>query len=129
MAARVLSILRIVAALLMIEHGSQKLFGFPGGVHPVSQVFSMQGFAGILEFFGGILLLIGLFTRLVAFLLSGEMAVAYFLAHAPHSLHPILNKGELAVLYCFLLLYFAAAGGGPWAVDAHLPKRLRHRLA
>lgn len=113
-----LSILRIVAALLFIPHGSQKLFAFPAPSGKASvEFFSLMGVAGVLEVFGGILVLIGLFTRPVAFLLSGFMAVAYFMAHAPRGFWPILNGGELAILYCFVFLYIAVAGGGFWSVD------------
>jgi putative oxidoreductase len=100
-----------------MEHGSQKLFGFPGNQTPVGFAVSLMGLAGILEFFGGALLALGLFTRPVAFILSGQMAVAYLMAHLPKDTWPVLNGGELAALYCFLFLYFAAAGGGPWSVD------------
>ena len=113
---RLLSIVRIVAALLFMEHGMQKLFGVPAGpIHP--EMFSLLWFAAILEFAGGVLLLIGLFTRPVAFLLSGEMAVAYWMAHAPHSPFPAINGGDAAILFCFLFLYLAVAGAGPWSVD------------
>ncbi|MGI9106345.1 MAG: DoxX family protein [Pyrinomonadaceae bacterium] len=115
---RLLSVLRIVMGLLFMQHGAQKLFGFlapqPGATPPL---FSLIGFAGVLEFFGGLLLLLGLFTRPVAFVLSGLMAVAYFMAHAPQGFFPLQNKGELAVVYCFVFLYLAAAGGGAWSVD------------
>lgn len=116
---RLLSVLRIVTGFLLIAHGAQKLFGFLAtspmmGPYPVA---SLMGFAGVLEFFGGLLFLIGLFTRPVAFILSGLMAVAYFMAHAPGGFWPLQNKGELAVLYCFVFLFFAAAGGGEWAAD------------
>jgi putative oxidoreductase len=114
-APRLLSVLRIVAAFLIMQHGAQKLFGFPSG--PAVPLTSMMGFVGALEFFGGLLLLLGLFTRPAAFILSGLMAVAYFMAHAPQGFWPILNKGELAVIYCFVFLYLAFAGGGPWSVD------------
>jgi putative oxidoreductase len=115
---RLLSVLRIVTAFLFIQHGSMKLLGFPpseafAGV----KLFSLIGFAGVLELFGGLLVLFGLFTRPVSFILSGEMAFAYFMAHAPHGFFPILNRGELAVLYCFVFLYLAVAGGGVWSVD------------
>jgi putative oxidoreductase len=115
---RLLSILRIVAGFLFMAHGAQKLFGFPGsgqGARPA--LLSLIGIGGILEFFGGLLILLGLLTRPVAFILSGMMAVAYFMAHAPGGFWPLLNRGELAVLYCFLFLYFAAAGGGAWSLD------------
>jgi putative oxidoreductase len=116
---RLLSVLRIIAALLFIAHGTQKLFAWPATeVRETAPVLSLMGLAGVLETFGGLLLLLGLFTRPVAFLLAGEMAVAYFKAHAPRGFWPILNNGELAVLYCFLFLYLAAAGGGSWSLDA-----------
>ena len=117
--ARLLSILRIVAAFLFIAHGTQKLFGWPANEpQQTAELMSMAGLAGVLETFGGLLLLLGLFTRPVAFVLAGEMAVAYFMTHAPQGFWPLLNRGELAALYCFLFLYLAAAGGGPWSVDA-----------
>lgn len=113
------SVLRIVAAFLFAAHGTQKLFGAPAAPPGASvELFSLLGVAGVLETFGGLLLLLGLFTRPVAFVLSGEMAVAYFRSHAPRGFWPILNRGELAVLFCFLLLYVAAAGPGPWSLDA-----------
>ena len=121
--ARVRSVLRIVAGFLFMSHGMQKLLGFPArAAHPF-QLFTLSGFAGVLELFGGILLLIGLFTRPVAFILSGEMAFAYFIAHAPQNFWPLINRGELAVLYCFVFLYFAVAGGGAWSVDRALRGR------
>jgi putative oxidoreductase len=117
--ARLLSILRIVAAFLFIAHGTQKLFGWPASEpRQTVDLISMIGLAGVLETFGGLLLLLGLFTRPVAFVLAGEMAVAYFVAHAPQGFWPLLNRGEVAVLYCFLFLYLATAGGGPWSLDA-----------
>jgi len=124
-AGRLLSILRIVAALLFMAHGIQKLFAWPAG-EPQSTVplLSLMGLAGVLETFGGLLLALGLFTRPVAFVLAGEMAVAYFMAHAPRGFWPILNRGELPVLFCFLFLYLAAIGGGPWSLDE---RRARHR--
>jgi putative oxidoreductase len=112
----VLSVLRIVAGLMFMEHGLAKLFGFPSAaLHPVFP--ALLWFAGVLECFGGALVALGLLTRPVAFLLSGEMAIGYFMAHAPRSFYPLLNGGEAAVLYCFLFLYFAAAGGGAWSLD------------
>ena len=116
-----LSILRIITAFLFMQVGTAKLFAFPGAVMPnggTAPVGSLPGIAGVLETFGGLLLLVGLFTRPVAFLLSGEMAVAYFIAHAPQGFWPVLNQGAPAVLYCFLFLYLSAAGGGPWSIDA-----------
>ena len=117
-APRVLSILRIVAALLFMEHGTQKLLGFPPSPNPGPALLSISGIAGLLELIGGALLAAGLFTRPVAFILSGEMAFAYWMAHAPRSFFPILNGGDAAILYCFIFLYLAFAGGGPWSVDA-----------
>ena len=113
-----LSVLRIVLALLFIEHGSMKLFDFPPAEH-VSHLnlLSLGGLAAVMEFIGGLLLLAGLFTRVTAFLLSGEMAAAYLIAHASRSFFPALNMGEAAVIYCFLFLYLAAAGGGAWSLD------------
>ena len=117
-APRVLSILRIVAALIFMEHGTQKLLGFPPLDRPAPEVMSLSWIAGVLELFGGALLVVGLFTRPVAFILSGEMAFAYWIAHAPQSFFPVLNGGDAAILYCFVFLYLAAAGGGPWSLDA-----------
>ena len=111
-----LSILRIITAFLFMQHGSMKLLGFPQPMGDIP-LFSLMGLAGSLELVGGFLILIGLFTRPVAFILSGEMAFAYFMAHAPNSFWPALNHGEPAVLFCFIFLYLAAAGGGRWAVD------------
>jgi putative oxidoreductase len=124
-ALRLLSVLRIVAALIFLEHGTQKLFGFPpplaaAGGTPAA--FSLLWFAAILEAAGGLLLLAGLFTRPVAFVLSGEMAVGYWMVHAPRSPFPALNGGDAAILYCFVFLYLAAAGGGAWGLD-----RIRER--
>ena len=115
---RLLSILRIVAALLFIEHGTSKLFGFPPFPMGEVQLFSIFGLAALLEFVGGILLLIGLFTRLAAFILSGEMAFAYFMVHALEGFFPANNGGDAAVLFCFLFLYLSAAGAGSWSFDA-----------
>ena len=124
-APRLLSLMRIILAFLFTAHGSQKLFNLPPGKMPTPELFSIVGLAGVLEFGGGVLLLIGLFTRPVAFLLSGTMAVAYFMAHAPQGFLPIVNGGELAVVYCWVFLYLAAAGGGPWSVDALMGQRSR----
>ena len=126
-APRVLSILRIVAALIFMEHGTQKLLGFPPGDRPQPELFSLIGLAGALELFGGILLVLGLFTRPVAFILSGEMAVAYWMAHAPQSFFPIVNGGDSAILYCFVFLYLAVAGGGAWSLDNARGER-RHSM-
>lgn len=116
-----LSILRIVAAFMFIQFGTAKLFAFPAAVMPgggTAPLASLPGFAGALEIVGGTLLLIGLFTRPVAFLLSGEMAIAYFMGHAPQGFWTVLNGGSPAVIYCFLWLYVSAAGPGPWSIDA-----------
>ena len=116
---QVLSILRIMAALLLMQHGTQKLLGFPSTGEPNEiALMSLMGLAGILELFGGALLLVGLFTRPVAFILSGFTAVAYFMAHAPRDFFPIINGGELAALYCFVFFFFVFAGGGAWSLDA-----------
>ena len=116
---RALSVLRIVAALLFLQHGLAKLLHFPHvAMFDQLRLFSLLGLAGIIELVGSALLLFGLFTRPVAFIMSGEMAVAYFMAHAPRGFFPIQNQGELAILFCFVFLYLAAAGGGPWSVDA-----------
>ncbi|MBI3848702.1 MAG: DoxX family protein [Verrucomicrobia bacterium] len=122
---RVLGIMRIALALLFTQHGSQKLFGIPLSQHPAPFVLlSVMGVAGVLEFFGGLFILLGLSTRFVAFILSGEMAVAYFMAHASRGFLPLVNGGELAVLYSFVFLYLAVAGGGSWSVD-HLLSRAK----
>ncbi len=118
-APRLLSVLRIVVGLLFVEHGTAKLFGFPA--MPNSQglaLMSLVGLSAILELVGGLLMTAGLFTRVTAFVLSGEMAAAYFIAHAPAGFFPLLNHGEPAILYCFVFLYFAAAGAGAWSIDA-----------
>jgi putative oxidoreductase len=115
---RLLSVLRIAVALLFIEHGSEKLFGFPATQQAASgSLPPLMLVAGVLEFFGGLLILFGLFTRPVALVLSGEMAVAYFMSHAPQGLFPLQNQGELAALYSFVFLFFAVAGGGVWSLD------------
>lgn len=138
-APRLLSVLRVVAAFLLMQHGAQKLFGVPPAPPPPRQQRAVQQtgqqaaqqqqapqqrrtpplmmVAGVLEFFGGLLFLVGLFTRPVAFILSGLLAVAYFMSHAPQGFWPILNRGELAALYSFVFLYFAVAGGGAWSAD------------
>ena len=121
---RILGILRIITGFLFLQHGAAKLLGVPHvAMFDGLQLVSLMGLAGILELVGGLLILIGLFTRPVAFILSGEMAVAYFMAHAPHGLLPILNQGELAVMYCFVFFYIVFAGGGPWSVDRALLKQ------
>jgi putative oxidoreductase len=116
-----LSTLRIVAAFLFMQFGTAKLFAFPAAVMPgggTASLASVPGFAGALEAFGGALLLLGLFTRPVAFLLSGEMAVAYFIGHAPQGFWPVLNQGHPAIMFCFVWLYVSSAGPGPWSLDA-----------
>ncbi|GJE25911.1 DoxX family protein [Methylobacterium organophilum] len=116
---RMLSILRIVSGLVFMAHGTQKILGFPASaMNP--PILSMPGIAGLLELVGGALLIVGFLSRPVAFILSGEMAVAYFLAHAPKSFFPALNGGDAAILFCFVFLYIAVAGPGPWSVDAQL---------
>lgn len=110
------ALLRIVAGLAFAQHGAQKLFGSLGGT--AVELASQRGVAGVIEFVGGLLIAIGLFTSPVAFLASGEMAVAYFQAHAPRGFWPIQNGGELAVLYCFIFLYFSAVGSGKLSIDS-----------
>ena len=122
-APRLLSILRIMAGLLLLEHATAKLFKFP--VVPVFanlELSSMFGISAFFELIGGALLVVGLFTRPVAFILSGMTAVAYFYAHVPRGFYPVLNGGELAILFCFAFLYLAAAGPGPWSLDAQRGK-------
>jgi putative oxidoreductase len=122
LAPQLLSLLRIVSALMFLQAGTVKLFGWPMGMPGGATVSltSQVGIGGILEAAGGFLLLVGLFTRPVAFVLSGEMAVAYFQFHYPNGFWPVVNQGQLAVLYCFIWLYFSAAGPGPWSLDALL---------
>jgi putative oxidoreductase len=112
---RMLSVLRIMTGLLFLEHGTQKFFAFPGPGPALTSLLVVQG---LLELVGGILILIGLFTRPVAFILAGDMAVAYFIAHVPRGFFPTLNGGQLAILFCFVFLYLFVAGGGVWSVDA-----------
>ena len=116
-----LSVLRIMVALLFIEVGAAKVFAFPAAVMPgggTAPVGSLAWVAGMLEVFGGLFLLLGLFMRPVAFVLSGEMAFAYFIGHAPQGFWPVLNQGPLAIVYCFFFLYLSAVGPGPWSLDA-----------
>jgi putative oxidoreductase len=116
-----LSLLRVVIALLLLQHGGQKVFGYPESRLATPPLFSWPlGIAGILELVGGLLLLLGLFTRPAAFILSGQMAVAYFMVHFPEAWWPIHNRGELAVIYCFVFLYLVAAGPGPLSLDRFL---------
>ena len=114
-----LSLLRIITGLLIIQHGMAKLLGFPAlPAYASVQPFSLIGAAGFIELIGGALLILGLFTRPVAFILAGEMAFAYFIGHFPKGFHPLINGGTLAILYCFTCLYLSTAGAGPWSVDA-----------
>jgi putative oxidoreductase len=119
---QLLSVLRIMTGLLFMEHGTIKFFQFPpdpnaaGGGSP--PLLSLIGLAGLIELVGGALMVVGLWTRIIAFIASGEMAIAYFMAHAPRNFYPARNNGELAIMFCFVFLYIAAAGPGPWSVDA-----------
>ena len=117
LAPRMLSVMRIVVAFVYMEHGAQKLFNIPPAAQPMHHLPPLMIVAGIIECFGGFLVLIGAFTRPVAFIVAGEMAVAYFMSHAPHGFWPLVNRGEPAVVYCFVFLYLAMAGGGVWSVD------------
>jgi putative oxidoreductase len=122
-APRILSILRIMSGLLFLQHGTAKYLGLPPMQNFANlQMASPSGIAGIIELIGGILLVLGLFTRPTAFICSGMAAVAYFMAHAPRSFYPIANGGELAVLYCFVFFYIIFAGPGPWSLDAAMRK-------
>ena len=125
---KALALLRIVASVLFIEHATSKLFNFPpfpgGALPPTGSLFWI---AGVIELIGGLLLLFGLLSRPVAFLLSGEMAVAYFMIHAPKSTFPMLNGGEGAILFCFIFLFIAAAGPGEWSVDKARSKRVARK--
>ena len=118
-APRVLSLLRIAVALFFLEHGMQKLFGFPPRASGMGPVFpSLLWCAGVIESVGGVLVLLGLFTRPAAFVMSGEMAIGYFMSHAPRAFFPVLNGGDAAGLYCFIFFYLVFAGPGPWSLDA-----------
>ncbi len=110
-----LSVLRIMTGLLFLEHGTSKLLGFPPGPSP--SMFALSWFAGMIELIGGVLVTLGLYTRAAAFIMSGEMAIGYFYVHAPKTFFPMLNGGDAAILYCFLFLYLAVAGGGAWSLD------------
>ena len=122
---QLLSVLRFMSGLLLLQHGTGKYLNVPVGPMNGASPFTMSGAAGVIELIGGALLVIGLFTRPVAFIVSGMTAVAYFYAHAPRGFFPILNGGELAVLYCFVFLYLAAAGGGRWSLDWLLDRESR----
>jgi putative oxidoreductase len=124
---RALGLLRIFAGFAFFPHGAQKLFGWFDG--RTADLFSVLGLAGVLEFFGGLAILLGLFTRPVAFVLAGEMAVAFLWRHLPRAFWPILNRGELAVLYCFIFLYLATAGPGRWSLDGLLRRSEAGRVA
>ncbi len=119
---RLLSVLRIVAALLFLQHGLTKLIGFPGPAPATLTLFPLIP-AMIIEVVGSLLLLVGLFTRPAALIMSGEVAIAYFYAHQPRSLFPMNNVGSLAILYCFVFLYLSVAGGGPWSIDSQRAQR------
>jgi putative oxidoreductase len=122
-APRALSVLRIITGLMIIEHGMGKIFHFP--VLPAYaniQPLSLLGAAGFIELIGGALLILGLLTQPAAFILSGEMAFAYFMVHAPKSFYPLVNGGTLAIMYCFTCLYLSTAGAGPWSVDAAMKR-------
>jgi len=119
---QLLSLLRIVAGFCFLWHGSAKLLHYPAGMEGI-QLMSLMGLAGVLELAGGVLVCVGLFTKPVAFILSGEMAFAYFMAHAPHGWLPAMNGGDAAVLYCFVFLFISSAGPGPVALDAMMKKR------
>jgi putative oxidoreductase len=122
-APRALSVLRIVTGLMIIEHGMGKLLGWPAlPAYAGIKLFSLLGLAGTIELIGGALLILGLFTQPAAFILSGEMAVAYFMVHEPRSFFPLINGGSLAIIYCFACLYLSTAGAGPWSVDATMKK-------
>jgi putative oxidoreductase len=122
-APRALSVLRIITGLMIIEHGMGKIFHFPAlPAYANVQPLSLLGAAGFIELIGGALLILGLLTQPAAFILSGEMAVAYFTAHAPKSFYPLINGGTLAIIYCFACLYLSTAGAGPWSVDAAMKR-------
>jgi putative oxidoreductase len=112
-----LSIFRIIVGLLFLEHGTSKYLSLPVSPTTGVNVLSLSGINGIIELIGGVPIVLGLFTRPVAFILSGDMAIAYFIAHAPRGFFPLVNGGELAIVYCFAFLYLAAAGGGEWSID------------
>jgi len=116
-APRALALLRIVTALLFLEHGTQKILGFPPSGHAGPVLASLAGVQGLIELIGGFLLTIGLWSRPAAFILCGDMAVAYFMAHFPRAFFPIQNMGDAAILYCFIFLYLVFAGPGPWSAD------------
>jgi len=119
-----LSVLRIVTALVYLQHGLQKLIGFPAApANGLPAAFTLTWTAGVIETVGGALLVLGLFSRPVAFIVAGEMACAYWIAHAPRNLYPVLNGGNLAIVYCFVFLYIAVVGGGPWSLENAIRRR------
>lgn len=117
-APRLLSVLRIVTGLQFLEHGTQKFLSIPTRTGAAPALISLFGVQGCIEIVGGLLIILGLFTRPVAFVLAGDMAAAYFMVHAPKNFFPALNGGDAAILFCFVFLYLAAAGGGIWSLDA-----------
>ena len=120
---RALSVLRIIMGLMIIQHGMAKILGFPAVASFASlSPFSLIGVAGLIELIGGALLIVGLLTRPVAFIISGEMAFAYFMAHAPKDFFPLINGGTLAIMFCFTCLFLSTAGAGPWSVDAAMKR-------
>ena len=120
---RALSVLRIIMGLMIIQHGMAKILGFPAVASFANlSPFSLIGVAGLIELIGGALLIIGLLTRPVAFIISGEMAFAYFMAHAPKDFYPLINGGTLAIMFCFTCLFLSTAGAGPWSVDAAMKR-------
>jgi putative oxidoreductase len=121
----ILATLRIVTGLIFMEHGTQKLFGFPASERGMPELLSLPGLSGVMEFIGGLLITLGLLTRPVAFLLSGEMAVAYWMVHAPRSFFPVLNGGDAAILYCFVFLLLVFAGPGAGSIDGALARAKR----
>jgi putative oxidoreductase len=120
---RLLSVIRIIAGLMFMQHGLTKYFGFPVASPAGFQVFAMAGAAGVIEIVCGALVALGLFARIAAFLASGEMAIGYFMYHAPRGFFPQANGGELAIFYCFVFLYIAVAGPGPWSLDSVRSRR------
>jgi putative oxidoreductase len=125
LAPYVLSLLRIIAALLFMQHGLAKFFGFPSSNAPHLELFDLEWFSAVIELVGGTLVALGLFTRAAALIMSGEMAIGYFLFHAPQGFYPYVNHGELAIMFCFVFLYLVAAGPGPWSLDALLWRHSR----
>jgi putative oxidoreductase len=120
---RALSVLRIIMGLMIIQHGMAKILGFPAVASFANlSPFSLIGAAGLIELIGGALLIVGLLTRPVAFIISGEMAFAYFMAHAPKDFYPLINGGTLAIMFCFTCLFLSTAGAGPWSVDAAMKR-------